>query len=106
VKLFDAHLGGGTSRFIQNEDLSNINKIGKLNALLKNAFSKKQDWNSVLINLRQKDDENVLIMVNISKNLKKGYAPQFTLLYLFLVYGDALNRRRYQIVDKRISQKI
>jgi hypothetical protein len=60
VNLFNAHLGGEARRFIHNEDPSNIDTVGKIHALLKATFSKKQDWKSILLNIKQKAEENIL----------------------------------------------
>jgi hypothetical protein len=60
VNLVNAHLGGEARRFIHNEDPSNIDNVGKIHALLKATFSKKQDWKSILLNIKQKAEENIL----------------------------------------------
>jgi hypothetical protein len=60
VNFFNAHLGGEARRFIHNEDPSNIDTVGKIHTLLKATFSKKQDWKSILLNIKQKAEENIL----------------------------------------------
>jgi hypothetical protein len=100
VNLFNAHLGGEARRFIQKENLANIDKVENLHALLQATFSKKQDWESVLMNIKQKVDENILdfsvrvrvaarnceyISDNMDKMsiicLKRGCTPQLSALF-------------------------
>ena len=57
--IFNAHLGGEARRFIQNEDLSKINKVEKLHQLLRGTFSDKYDWQNVLMNIKQKPEEKI-----------------------------------------------
>jgi len=59
VNLFNAHLGGEARKFIQDEDVSNMDTVEKMDALLKSTFSSKQDWHSILMNIKQKPDEEI-----------------------------------------------
>ena len=59
VNLFNAHLGGEARKFIQDEDITNIDTVAKMDALLKSTFSSKQDWHSILMNIKQKTDEDI-----------------------------------------------
>jgi len=100
VDLFNAHLGGEARRFIQKENLVNIDTVEKLHALLQATFSKKQDWESTFMNIKQKVDENILdfsvrirvaarncgyISDNLDKMsiicLKRGCTPQLSALF-------------------------
>jgi hypothetical protein len=59
VNLFNAHLGGEARKFIQDEDITNIDTVAKMDTLLKSTFSSKQDWHSILMNIKQKTDEDI-----------------------------------------------
>ena len=57
VKLINAHLGGDARKFIQDEDLINTDIAKKLDKLLSVTFSNKQDWQNILLNMKQRPEE-------------------------------------------------
>ena len=59
VMLINAHLGGDARKFIQDEDLINIDAAKKLDKLLRGTFSNKTDWQNILLNMKQRPEEKI-----------------------------------------------
>ena len=59
LSLFNANLGGEALKYIQAEDVSNIDTVEKMDALLKSTFSKEKDWHYILMNVKQNREEDV-----------------------------------------------
>lgn len=118
IKMYNAHLGGEARKFIQNEDLSKLDTLDKLHQLLRGTFSDKYDWQNVLMNIRQRQEEKIRpfsvrlrvaarkcgmqgdILDNMCVNyLKKSCAP-----YLSALLNNCLPNTPYdQIVEHAIQ---
>jgi hypothetical protein len=59
VRLFNAHLGGEARKYVFKVNLRNIATVGELNEIFRKTFSDKYDWHNVLMNIRQKPDEQI-----------------------------------------------
>ena len=59
IGLFNVHLGGEARKFIQNDDLSKLDRVEQLHEILRGTFSDKYDWQNVLMNISQKPDEKI-----------------------------------------------
>ena len=59
IRLYNAHLGGEARKFIHNEDLKNIVTVEQLHQTLRGTFSDKYDWQNVLMNIKQGQNEKI-----------------------------------------------
>ena len=118
IRLFNAHLGGEARKFLQNEDMEQLDTVEKLHELLRGTFSDKYDWHNVLMNIAQRPDEkirpfSVRLRVAARKcgnsgvaldNVCVNYLKRSVLPHLKVVLGGCLPGTPYHVVVEHAIQ--